>query len=88
MEKNVYLVMLIGDMGKDREYLLFEDEEVAWKYREYSSGDLDEEDEYFEKFEEDRDDVEPIKYFFSYKELLNFVEANNLNIVAEFEGCC
>ena len=47
---------------------------------------MDEEDEYFGKFEDGDDEVKEVAYFNSIKELSEYVKANDINIVEEYEG--
>lgn len=84
--KDVYLVSLIGDMGKDRYFYLYEDKTIAEKSYKYHNDEMDEEDEYFEKFEDGDDEVKEMAYFDSAKKLSEYVKANDINIVEEYEG--
>lgn len=86
MAKEVYLLSLVGDLGKDRRYELYEDKTIFEKAYDFNNGELESSDEYYEKFVNEEDEVAPIKSTWSCKELIEYVNENDINIIDELEG--
>ncbi len=83
MLKDFYIVSIKGDAGK--KFYLYKDKTIAWKAYMYENEEMDEDDEYFYKFENEEDEVKADMFFNSVKEFFEYVKANDINIVEEYE---